>query len=111
VTENLKPFSPTTAPQDDAEPEFSEAARKLIAYAVTFGNTESGRSVLEDMKASLDDATYRPGMDLHESTWRAGRRSVYLDLLSSMESGFQLLARNEKDVADVGVMPDSLEDL
>lgn len=110
MAENLKPHSPTTAvPQD--EDETTEAARRIIAYAVTFGNTESGRSVLVDLKASLDGPSYRPGMDLHESTWRAGRRSVYLELVSAMEAGFQLLARNEKDVPDVGVMPDSLEDL
>jgi len=107
--ENLKPFSHT--PADAAEPELTEAARRMVAYAVTFGNTESGRTVLEDLKASLDGPTYRPGMDLHESTWRAGRRSVYLELLSAMDAGFQLLARNEKDVPDVGVLPDSLEDL
>ena len=112
MSENLKPLAVTPREQTEEEKQAEIVLKRILAYVQTFELTEAGRDVLADLRASLDGATYRPGMDTHESTWLAGRRSVYLDLLTSIEQGRQALAAKEDEApTNIGVMPDSIEDL
>ena len=64
-----------------------ESIRRLVDYASFFHNSPEGRRILSYLRDSLDGNTYRPGMDAMETAYRAGRRSVYLDILAAVGQG------------------------
>lgn len=69
-----------------------EAARQevLMAYAA-WPHGVSGSVILKDLKASLDQPSYRPGMRTRDAIYREGRRSVWLDILAAIEAGQSLV--------------------
>jgi hypothetical protein len=72
-------------------------ARTITDYFETFTDTETGKRVLADLKASLDVPSYDRASDRH-TAYNEGRRSVYLSILELIEAG-RVLVEND------GVIP------
>ena len=62
----------------------------LMAYAA-WPHGVSGSVVLKDLKASLDQPSYRLGGNKDDALYREGRRSVWLDILAAIEAGQSLV--------------------
>lgn len=94
--------------------EQKEAERRLAAYT-SFFNSESGRVVLQALRESLDGNTFRT--DPYEAAYAAGRRSVYLNILQSINQGHIVQAALDASTAQTaGVqrraeMPATIEEL
>lgn len=86
-----------------------EAKRQevLMAYAA-WPNGVSGSVILKDLKASLDQPSYRPGRSVKDAIYREGRRSVWLDILAAIEAGQSLVENlgkapaNQQSQAELG---------
>lgn len=62
----------------------------LMAYAA-WPHGVSGSVILKDLKASLDQPSYKLGGDTNDAIYREGRRSVWLDILAAIEAGQSLV--------------------
>jgi len=65
-------------------------AEVLMAYA-SWPHGPSGSVVLKDLKASLDQPSYKLGGNTNDAIYREGRRSVWLDILAAIEAGQSLV--------------------
>lgn len=88
-----------------------DLVNRLADYASFFHNSGEGQRILGYLKESLDGPTYRPGMDPQESAYRAGRRSVYLDIVAAVGEGIEVIEAMQVERPTVGEMPRSIEDL
>lgn len=89
-----------------------ESLKRLVDYASFFHNTLEGPRILRYLREALDGSSYRPGMDALETAFRAGRRSVYLDIVAAVGEGEAEMARVTKvEPQQEAVMNVPLEDL
>ncbi len=89
-----------------------ESLKRLVDYASFFHNTIEGPRILRYLRESLDGNSYRPGQDALETAYRAGRRSVYLDIIAAVGEGEEEMARVTKvEPQQEAVMNVPLEDL
>ena len=89
-----------------------ESLKRLVDYASFFHNTIEGPRILRYLRESLDGNSYRPGMDALETAFRAGRRSVYLDIVAAVGEGEEEIARATKvEPQQEAVMAAAIEDL
>jgi len=96
-----------------AEAERQKAMRRLAAYQTFFGSY-AGMEVLECLRESCDGNTFRP--DPYEAAYAAGRRSVFLNIMQTVEKSYELLqaVRPIKVASDLqrrGEMPATIEEL
>lgn len=87
------------APLTEEEIE-QEAMRRLADFASFFHNSLEGPRILGYLKAALDGNSYRPGMDALETAYHAGRRSVYLDIVSHVGEGREVMDAREQEPRD-----------
>ena len=89
-----------------------ESLKRLVDYASFFHNSIEGPRILRYLREALDGNSYRPGMDALETAFRAGRRSVYLDIVAAVGEGEEEMARATRvEPQQEAVMNVSLEDL
>jgi hypothetical protein len=88
-----------------------EALRRLVDYASFFHNTIEGPRILRYLKDSLDGSSYRPGQDALETAYKAGRRSVYLDIVAAVGEGEEEMAREKVKPQQEAAMSVAIEDL
>jgi hypothetical protein len=90
-----------------------ESIKRLVDYASFFHNSQEGRRILGYLRDALDGNTYRPGMDAMETAYRAGRRSVYLDIVAAVGQGEEEIeaATVVKPQPQEAMMDVALEDL
>jgi hypothetical protein len=89
-----------------------ESLKRLVDYASFFQGSIEGRRILRYLKEALDGNYYRPGVDAMELAYRAGRRSVYLDIVSHVGEGEEEMARETKvEPQQEAMMQVALEDL
>ena len=96
-------------PISDEELE-QERLRRLVDFASFFHGSVEGPRILSYLKASLDGNTYRPGQDALETAYRAGRRSVYLDIVAAVVEG-QQVDLDTKPQQQEAAMTVAIEDL
>lgn len=79
----------------------------LMAYS-SWPHSASGAIIMKDLKASLDQPSYRLGGNKDDAIYREGRRSVWLDILAAIEAGQSLTENlgkapaNQQAQADLG---------
>jgi len=89
-----------------------ETIKRLVDYASFFHGSIEGRRILGYLKDALDGGSYRPGMDTNEVIYRAGRRSVYLDIIAAVGAGEDEIARATKtEPQNEAMMNVAIEDL
>jgi len=88
-----------------------ETLRRLVDYASFFHNTIEGPRILRYLKDSLDGSSYRPGQDALETAYKAGRRSVYLDIVAAVGEGEEEMAREKVKPQQEAAMSVAIEDL
>lgn len=77
----------------------------LMAYAA-WPHSPSGSVIMKDLKASLDQPSYKLGGSKDDTLYREGRRSVWLDILAAIEAGQSLVENlgkapvNQQQVAE-----------
>ena len=89
-----------------------ESLKRLVDYASFFHNSIEGPRILRYLRDSLDGSSYRPGQDALETAYKAGRRSVYLDIIAAVGEGEEEIARATKtEPQNEAMMPVAIEDL
>ena len=88
-----------------------ESLKRLVDYASFFHNTIEGPRILRYLKDSLDGSSYRPGQDALETAYKAGRRSVYLDIVAAVGEGEEEMAREKVKPQQEAAMSVAIEDL
>ena len=97
-------------PLSDEEVE-RERLKRLVDFASFFQNTVEGPKILSYLKSSLDGNSYKPGQDALETAYRAGRRSVYLDIIAAVGEGQEVLQRDVVKPQPEAMMQVAIEDL
>ena len=88
-----------------------ESLKRLVDYASFFQNSIEGPRILRYLRDSLDGSSYRPGQDALELAYRAGRRSVYLDIVDAVGEGKEEMAREKVQPQQEAAMNVAIEDL
>lgn len=88
-----------------------ESLKRLVDYASFFQNSLEGPRILRYLKDSLDGSSYRPGQDALETAYKAGRRSVYLDIVAAVGEGVEEMQREKVTPQQEAQMQIALEDL
>lgn len=88
-----------------------ESLKRLVDYASFFQNSLEGPRILRYLKDSLDGSSYRPGQDALETAYRAGRRSVYLDIVAAVGEGQEEMVREKSVPQQEAQMNIALEDM
>jgi hypothetical protein len=89
-----------------------ESLKRLIDYASFFHNSVEGPRILRYLRDSLDGSSYRTGQDALEMAYRAGRRSVYLDIVAAVGEGEEEIERATKtEPQQEAMMHVAIEDL
>lgn len=89
-----------------------ESLKRLVDYASFFQNSIEGPRILRYLKDSLDGSSYRPGQDALETAYKAGRRSVYLDIVAAVGDGLEEMEREKvKPQQQEAMMNVAIEDL
>jgi hypothetical protein len=89
-----------------------ESLKRLVDYASFFHNSIEGPRILRYLRDSLDGSSYRPGQDALETAYKAGRRSVYLDIIAAVGEGEEEIARATKtEPQNEAMMNVAIEDL
>jgi hypothetical protein len=96
-----------------AEAEKQKTLRRVAAYQ-SFFESRSGLEVLECLRESCDGNTFRP--DPYEAAYAAGRRSVFLNIMQTVEKAHELLQAVKpisvaSDLQRRGEMPATIEEL
>lgn len=85
--------------------------KRLVDYASFFQNSIEGPRILRYLRDALDGSSYRPGQDALETAYRAGRRSVYLDIVAAVGEGEEEMAREKVQPQHEAAMSVAIEDL
>ena len=89
-----------------------ESLKRLVDYASFFQGSIEGPRILRYLREALDGSSYRPGQDALETAYRAGRRSVYLDIVAAVGEGEEEMARVTKtEPQQEAMMQVAIEDL
>jgi hypothetical protein len=88
-----------------------ESLKRLVDYADFFHSSVTGHRILRYLKDSLDGSSYRPGQDALETAYKAGRRSVYLDIVAAVGEGEEEMVRERVVPQQEAQMNIALEDL
>ena len=88
-----------------------ESLKRLVDYASFFQNSIEGPRILRYLRDSLDGSSYRPGQDALETAYRAGRHSVYLDIVDAVGEGKEEMAREKVQPQQEAAMNVAIEDL
>ena len=97
-------------PLSDEEVE-KERLKRLVDFASFFQHSIEGPRILSYLKGSLDGNSYRPGQDALETAYRAGRRSVYLDIIAAVGEGQEVMSREVVKPQPEAMMNVAIEDL